>query len=38
MIRDVEMHDAPAMMCEHDQNEWHAASERRNGEEIHRRG
>jgi hypothetical protein len=38
MVRDVEMHDAPAMMREHDQDEQHAASERRHGEEIHRRG
>jgi hypothetical protein len=38
MIRDVEMHDAPAVMRQHDQDEQYAAGERRNGEEIHRRG
>jgi hypothetical protein len=38
MLRDVEMHDAPAMMREHDQHEQHAAREGWHGEEIHRRG
>jgi hypothetical protein len=32
------MHDAPAMMGQQDQDEQHPAGERRNGEEIHRRG
>jgi hypothetical protein len=38
MIRDVDMHDTPAVMRQHDQNEQHASGERRHGEEIHRRG
>ena len=38
MLRDVEMHDAPTVMRQHDQDEQHSASECRNGEEIHRRG
>jgi hypothetical protein len=38
MLRDVEMHDVPPKMRQHDQHEQHAIGECRDGEEIHRRG
>jgi hypothetical protein len=37
MLGDVDVHDAPTPMQQHDQNEQHPAGERRHGEEIHRR-
>ena len=33
MIRDVDMHDAPSMMRQHDEDEQHPTGDRRNGEE-----
>src|SRR5262245_66582722 len=38
MLRDVEVHDAPTKVGQHDHHEEQATRESRNGEEIHRRG
>jgi hypothetical protein len=36
MLRDVDMHDAPSLMRQHDDDEQDPAGERRHSEEIHR--
>jgi hypothetical protein len=38
MLRDIEVHDASAVMRQHDRDEQHSARECRHREEIHRRG